>query len=75
MKVVNRKSISAKLSKFCYLAKDDHFIGVTDWVNGEGFDISIERGDSQRIALTYGEIKAISVLCGVLESKLNEEDK
>lgn len=68
LEIVNRKSISDKLSKYDYLIKDNEtFIEVTEWTNGEGWDISI--GDNKIISLTAGELKAINYLTDTLELK------
>lgn len=41
METVKRKSVNDNLQKYDYLAKDSDFIEVTEWANGEGWDISI----------------------------------
>lgn len=64
MKIETRKSVNAKLQKFDYLAKPDSFIEVTDWANGEGWDISI---DDKVISLTRGQLDAINYLTKTLE--------
>ena len=56
MKTENRKSISDDLKKYDFLAKDNDFITVTEWVNGEGFDISI---NDRIYSFTCGELEAI----------------
>ena len=66
MKIVNRKSIHYNLSKFDYLAKKDSFIEITEWVNGEGFDITI---DDKHFSFTHGQIDAINYLTKHLEIK------
>jgi hypothetical protein len=61
----NRITISDSLNKYDYLInKDDKaFIEVTEWINGEGFDIAIEREkESKLFSLTYGELDAINYL-------------
>ena len=65
-----RKSINDDLSKYDYLInKGEHsFIVVTEWVNGEGFDITIEtKIRSKLISLTIGELEAINYLTKSLE--------
>ena len=65
-----RKAINDDLSKYDYLLnKDDHsFIEVTEWTNGEGFDITIEtKTGSKLISLTIGELEAINYLTKSLE--------
>lgn len=71
--IKNRVSISDSLNKYDYLInKDDKaFIEVTEWVNGEGIDISIERdNESKLFSLTYGELDAINYLTQTM--KYNE---
>ena len=41
MEFNNRKSINDKLKKYDYLAKDNDFIEIIEWSNGEGYDIII----------------------------------
>lgn len=64
MEFVNRKSVSDKLTKYDYLAKDDDFIEVTEWTNGEGYDIVI---NDKIISLTSGQLDAINYLTKSLE--------
>lgn len=64
MEFVNRKSVSDKLTKYDYLAKDDDFIEVTEWTNGEGYDIAI---NEKIISLTSGQLDAINYLTKSLE--------
>lgn len=64
MKIENRKSISDNLQKYCILAKDDSFIEVTEWANGEGWDITI---NDRHFHLTHGELDAINHLINCLQ--------
>lgn len=64
MEIVNRKSINDNLKKYDYLAKDDDFIEVTEWTNGEGIDITI---NDKIISLTAGQLEAINYLTKSLE--------
>ena len=57
--VTNRKSISDDLSIYDFLAKKGDFIEVTEWTNGEGWDITI---NDKVIPLTRGELDAIDYL-------------
>ena len=65
MDVVNRKSISDDLHKYDYLAKEHSFIEVTEWANGEGWDISID--DDPVISLTWGQLDAINYLTNTIQ--------
>ena len=70
MEKSTRKSVSDSLSKYDYLVnKDEHsFIEVTEWANGEGFDITIETKDKSRLmSLTIGELEAINYLIKSLD--------
>lgn len=59
MERANRKSVNDNLRKYDHLAKKDDFIEVTEWTNGEGWDITI---NDKVIPLTHGELDAIDYL-------------
>jgi hypothetical protein len=65
MEHCNRKSVTDSLKKYDCLAKDSDFIEVTEWHNGEGWDISIN--DNKLISLTWGQLEAISYLVKSLD--------
>lgn len=68
MNFENRKSVNDKLRKYCFLADEDDFIEVTQWANGEGFDVSISRKhENKLLSLTFGEIEAIDYLVKALD--------
>ena len=67
-KIENVKTISVELKVFDYLAKDSDYISVTEWSNGEGWDIYI--GDNH-IGLTMGELQAINVLTSAIDCNFN----
>lgn len=70
MKKNNRKSVSDDLNKYDYLRNTDEnaFIEVTEWSNGEGYDITIEtKNGSKLISLTNGELEAINYLTKTLD--------
>lgn len=64
MDIVNRRSINDNLRKYDYLAKENSFIEVTEWCNGEGYDITI---DDKVISLTIGQLDAIQHLTLTLQ--------
>ena len=66
MEFVNRKSVHDDLKKYDYISKDNGYIEVTEWANGEGIDITIENKDTKVISLTYGELDAINHLQNAL---------
>jgi hypothetical protein len=69
MIIDNRKSIFTELQKYCTLAGEHDFIEVTEWTNGEGYDVSISsKLGSTLFQMTHGEFKALKKLI----KKLNQ---
>lgn len=64
METNDRKSVNDKLSKYCPIASRDSFIEITEWTNGEGWDVTI---DDRHFHLSYGELDAINYLTKHLE--------
>lgn len=71
-KIVKSKlnSIHAELSQFCYFAKEHDCIEVTEWYNGEGFDLQIERNGERKFSFTHGEFTALKALVRALDSNI-----
>jgi len=63
----NRKSIFSELSKFDCLSKKDAYIEITEWKNGEGWDVNISNFQEQYFNITHGQLKAIKKLIKELE--------
>jgi hypothetical protein len=53
------KSITTNLHTFDYLAKEDDYVFITEWENGEGWDVSF---NDRMIHLSIGELEAINFL-------------
>ena len=70
MELDERKAVNDSLKKYDHLAKDSDFIEVTEWANGEGWDISL---NDKLISLTYGQLEAIKYLVKALEVERNEK--
>ena len=70
----NRKTVFMELFGICSFAKEDSgdFIEVTEWSNGEGFDINVSAKGTgnQVIQLTWGEYKALKKLVKAIEKSL-----
>ena len=64
MDIVSRKSINDNLRKYDHLAKENSFIEITEWGNGEGWDITI---DDHMMSLTWGQLDAIQYLTLALQ--------
>lgn len=62
--LIQRKSINDNLHKYDYLAKENSFIEITEWSNGEGWDITI---DDRMLSLTWGQLDAIQYLTLALQ--------
>lgn len=73
MEIKNRRCIIEDLNKFDIMAKKDDFIEVCEWINGEGFDISIT--DKKIISLTRGELDAIDFLTKTLDYNVDNKSK
>lgn len=68
MEIENRKSVNDKLKKYTYTNDENAFIEVTEWTNGEGWDICIyDNGNNKMFSLHCGELEAINYLKGVLD--------
>lgn len=59
------KTANDNLKAYDYLAKEDDYIVVTEWINGEGYDIDLN--GKQLFRLTAGELEAINYLVKTLE--------
>lgn len=69
MKIGSRKSINDDLQKYDYLKNKSSFIEITEWTNGEGWDIAI---NEKMFNLTYGELEAINYLIKALDYESNK---
>jgi hypothetical protein len=60
MELKKRNSVFAELKAFCYLSRDEDYIEVTEWSNGEGIDVHISDSSGDRmISMTFGQFKAL----------------
>lgn len=64
LQVCKPKQIIDDLTKYCHISKEDSFITITEWANCEGWDINI---NDKIFQLTYGELRAINILTGMIE--------
>lgn len=67
MEKYSRISAFTELKEFDHLAKQNDFLEVTFWHNGEGFDTTIDSTRSQMISLTWGEYKALKKVVKFLQ--------
>jgi hypothetical protein len=63
IKVDQRRAVFAELKGYCHMCGDNDYMEVTEWSNGEGYDVCINRkSDSEKFSLTYGEVELLTVL-------------
>lgn len=68
METTQRISIWDDLKKYGATASEKDYIEITEWINGDGYDIDIcENSRLKHISLSYGEIAAIDFLIKQLE--------
>jgi len=60
--VNNRTALSADLNDFCLFAKENDFIELTEWTNGDGFDIVISSHGDKSFSMSRGQFDAIKAL-------------
>jgi len=68
MNKYTRKAVFICLKKYDHTANEQDFIEVTEWKNGEGFDVEIVGKLSTRFQLTWGEYTALKKLIKKLDS-------
>jgi hypothetical protein len=66
MNFAQRPTVYADLQDYCHMAKPHEIVEVTEWTNGEGWDIAL---GSRTFQLTMGELQALQVLCNVPHPK------
>lgn len=63
IKCNEKLAVISEIKNYCYLADDGDLMEVTEWVNGMGFDVCIDRKNHfERFSMTYGEFKLLEVL-------------
>jgi ribosomal protein L3 len=61
--VSNRRSVFSPLEKYCHCSAENDFIEVTEWTNGEGFDVTVSRVNGEDVfKLTHGELTLLNIL-------------
>lgn len=68
MEMIKVNQITDNLKKYTYSGKDSDYITITEWANGEGYDIVI---NGKLITLSDGELEAINYLTLALRYKDN----
>ena len=68
MEITKVNQITDNLKKYTYNGKDSDYITLTEWANGEGYDIDI---NGKLITLSDSELEAINYLILALRYKNN----
>jgi hypothetical protein len=68
VEISNRRAIFSELAHYDHLSKPDDFIEVTEWSNGEGYDVEIATTLGSRFQLTHGQYAALKDLITKLET-------
>lgn len=63
MEFYTRNSVFSKLQDYCHLAKKESFMEVTEWKNGEGWDVCVN--DEKHFSLTHGEMQLLTILTSI----------
>ena len=59
MEEYKRRSVFSELKDFDPFTEAYDYIELTEWHNGEGFDIEINCKNKERFSLTWGQYKAL----------------
>lgn len=63
IEVSKRRAVFSELKDYCMHSGDHDYMEVTEWSNGEGYDICINRkSDGEKFSLSYGEVELLMVL-------------
>lgn len=68
MEITKVNQITDSLKKYTYGGKESDYITLTEWANGEGYDIDI---NGRLLSLSVDELEAISYLTLALRYKDN----
>ena len=62
IEVSKRRAVFAELKGYCHHSIGDHdYMEVTEWSNGEGYDICIDRkSGGEKFSLTHGEVELLA---------------
>lgn len=68
MEITKINQVTDNLKKYTYSGKESDYITITEWANGEGYDIDI---NGKLITLSDSELEAINYLTLALRYKNN----
>lgn len=63
IEVSRRRAVFAELKPYCHLSGPDDYMEVTEWSNGEGYDVVISHKDGvESFGITHGGWELLNVL-------------
>lgn len=71
-KIESVRSITTKMKMFDLTSKDSDYISVTEWSNGEGWDISL---NDKMIGISRGMLEAINFLTTAVVRSINVDNE
>lgn len=71
-KIESVRSITTKMKMFDLTSKDSDYISVTEWSNGEGWDISL---NDKMIGISRGMLEAINFLTTAVDRSINVDNE
>lgn len=71
-KIERVRSITTKMKMFDLTSKDSDYISVTEWSNGEGWDICIK---DKMISISRGDLEAINFLTTAVDRSINIDNE
>lgn len=71
-KIESVRSITTKMKMFDLTSKDSDYITVTEWSNGEGWDVCI---NDNVIQISRSELEAINFLTTAVDRSINVDNE
>lgn len=62
MEIQKRKTVIDDLKKYTFTSDENAYIEITEWTNGEGWDINISDQETKSFSLHCSELEAIIYL-------------
>jgi hypothetical protein len=62
IEIYNRKAVFCNLNEFDVTSKEHAYIEITEWKNGEGFDLNVYNYSDRNISISYSEFNVIKKL-------------
>lgn len=73
MKNVEISDVKNTIISFKDIGMKDCYVSVTEWANGEGFDIEVNDGSTQTISLHYDSFYAINAAINLMGLNINDK--